>query len=170
MVSDFNIPNQHRPGSNQAAIANNRSPSCGFPDGGILINPAVFPNHGKTRNKNPVQPVRERKSALYYSIRADISPMAVRAAAHKKGEDIPQQSRAHFFLQAVQPPEAVQAVSPGIINDSSSDTHPILPVFACCYRYRLRMCSSICGKSSPIPFIIFGKRLWAVNPGMVFTS
>lgn len=29
---------------------------------------------------------------------------------------------------------------------------------------------TVCAKSLPMPFIILGKRLWEVKPGMVFTS
>jgi hypothetical protein len=112
IVADPNIPDNDRSGSDKAAVTDHRGFPIHFSNRHILINPALFSDHGIAGYENAMQPMRERGDVLKDRIRADIPSVAVCQTAHKEGEDVPEKQVLCGLLPTIKPPKPCEAVSP----------------------------------------------------------
>ena len=158
--TDTDAADEHRARADEAAVTDLRRFSGNLADGHVLVNAAVRPDNGIARDENAVQPVRERRHAPDHRIRANVPAVPRGAAAHKKCQHVPAKAGLCALLPPVEPPEARKIVPARIVDDLLPDAHTYNPSSR----------SIICGNDRPIPFIMLGKRLCAVRPGIVFTS
>lgn len=128
-VSDMDIPDEHRPRTDETVISDHRRSSVYLADGHILIDPAALTHTGISGNKDPLQSVGKDRPAFDHCIRSDISPMTISTPAHKKGQHIMQKTAADLLLPPVQSPKMLQIAASGILYDLSSDTHSDLLIY-----------------------------------------
>lgn len=89
IASNLNPSYEHGTRADQAAGADDRGAACDLADGHILINTAVRPEDGVAGDKNAMEPVGQRGDALNLRARAEITAVAVGAAAEEKGQNVP---------------------------------------------------------------------------------
>lgn len=89
MISDGNITDQHRAGTDQTAIPDHGRFSLVFTDGDILINPAFFPDFRIAGNIYAVQTVRKSWPRGKPGVLANIAAMLSRASIQKNRIKIP---------------------------------------------------------------------------------